>query len=161
MSYATYNGSSNIHPNHMVTFNIHTNKDEIKDNSTLVRKMRIVRGAQIRNQRMWSTVATPFTPATTDMPFMGNLVITIGGALAIDFDITTVSPATIIVRNPFVNSSTSVVISNVNANGGTATVSLLRAVAGQGQITIAGTSGIATSINVSGSLTISAGRQTN
>jgi hypothetical protein len=110
---------------------------------------------------MWSTVATPFTPATTDMPFMGNLVITIGGALAIDFDITTVSPATIIVRNPFVNSSTSVVISNVNANGGTATVSLLRAVAGQGQITIAGTSGIATSINVSGSLTISAGRQTN
>lgn len=69
----------------------HVNRDTIRDNLTVVRKLRLPKGAQIRARTMYATADVTLGNATVNMPYTGNLNLTvIGGTLNI-----------IYINNPF------------------------------------------------------------
>jgi hypothetical protein len=112
----------------------HVNRDVVRDNLTVVRKLRLPRGAQIRARRMYATADSSGGVATVSMPYTGhlNLTVTAGGN-------------DIIVNNPFVTSQTYLSISS----GSPGSVSYTN----PGQFTLSGLA--------AGNYVINVGRPTN
>nr|QBK87436.1 MAG: hypothetical protein LCMAC201_03460 [Marseillevirus LCMAC201] len=101
----------------------HVHRNQINDNLTIVRKLRLVRGAQIHANRQFATAINNTLPPPTamvDMPYTGTLWLT------------TLGSEDVIINNPFVKLTTPVVL---NSGPGSATIS----VTSPGQITMTGT----------------------
>ncbi len=102
----------------------HVNRDVVRDNLAIVRKLRLVRGAQIRARQQFATVDNGSSGASVEMPYTGTLCLTVdtGGN-------------DIIINNPFVRFTplpiTPVVL---NSAPGASTISVTSA----GQITLTG-----------------------
>nr|QBK87727.1 MAG: hypothetical protein LCMAC202_00630 [Marseillevirus LCMAC202] len=102
----------------------HVNRDVVRDNLFVVRKLRLPRGAQIRAQQQFATavnnsMASPPPAAMVPMPYTGTLCLTVLGT------------NDVIINNPFVKLTTPVVV-NSPIGAGTASVT------SPGQITLTG-----------------------
>ncbi len=109
----------------------HLNRDTVSDNLTIVRKVRLVRGAQIRAHQQFATAVnntmlSPPPTAVVNMPYTGTLCLTVLGT------------EDVVINNPFVRFTplpiTPVVL---NSPTGAGTVSVTSA----GQITLTGITG--------------------
>nr|QBK87438.1 MAG: hypothetical protein LCMAC201_03480 [Marseillevirus LCMAC201] len=87
----------------------HVNRDTVNDNLAVTRKLRLVRGAQIRARQQFATAQNASAVASVPMPYTGTLLLTSGGS------------NNIFINNPFVVSTTPVVI-NSGPNTPTVTV---------------------------------------
>ncbi len=80
----------------------HVNRDVVFDNLALVRKLRLVRGAQIRARQQFATADNSSAVAHVPMPYTGTLCLTSGGTNNIFIDnpfVTTGPPITPVVIN--------------------------------------------------------------
>nr|QBK87437.1 MAG: hypothetical protein LCMAC201_03470 [Marseillevirus LCMAC201] len=96
----------------------HVNRDKVNDNLAITRKLRLVRGAQIRARQQFATAQNASAAASVPMPYTGSLNLLSGGT------------NTIFINNPFVVSTTPVVL---NSGPNTPTITV-----GSGVITITG-----------------------
>ena len=159
MSYATYSAATGlppISPNQTVTFNVHQNRDVVRDNKTVVRKARIATTKSIRANQMYATVDVDgggdITSGPVNMPFNGYMTITIAGN-PYAFD-----TGSLTIVNPYVQASTPVIISDVGTGGATREVLQAAVAKTPGQITI--TTGDPSQTLVAGqSFSISVGRR--
>lgn len=119
----------------------HVTRDVTRDNINVVRRQRLVNGGRIRAQTMYATAALAGLATTiVNMPYEGNLNITVTGATAND---------TIVVRNPFVVGNASNAVLTSEPSGAVTTITKAA-----GQVEIA----LDTAVN--GTYVLSVGNQT-
>nr|QBK87728.1 MAG: hypothetical protein LCMAC202_00640 [Marseillevirus LCMAC202] len=97
----------------------HVNRDVVRDNLFVVRKLRLPRGAQIRARQQFATAENNPSEGVVPMPYTGTLCLTSLGT------------GNVLINNPFVKLTTPVVL---NSGPGAAVV----AVTSPGQITLSG-----------------------
>jgi len=124
----------------------HLNRDTVRDNLTVVRKLRLPRGAQIRARKQYATATIVANAATVNMPYTGNINITLVGG--------TVGDA-ITINNPFITGNASQPIVLSGSSDPTAGVTFAAPTPGQVVMTLTGTAGNGDV------LTVSVGRQTD
>ena len=98
----------------------HVNRDVVRDNVRVVRKLRLPRGAQIRARAQFASVNNYNPGSSVNMPYTGHLFLTVSGG-----------GNSILINNPFVKSSAIPVEVSPSVPGGIS-------VTGPGQITLAG-----------------------
>ena len=92
----------------------HVNRDRVRDNLTVVQKLRLVRGSKVQAQKTYGSVELTGSPpeGTVSMPYAGNLYLTVTGG-----------PGTVTINNPVISSAayTPVMLNGQPGTGATVT----------------------------------------
>ena len=116
----------------------HINRDKVSDTLTIVRKLRLPRGAQIRARRQFGTAAIGGgTSATVTMPYAGNFNLTTTGASTGD---------TVLINNPFIRTTAGATLAQniatnfiaISSRPATSTATITAVAPGQMTLTLTG-----------------------